>query len=269
MYKKKPAPKKRTLVRGKKQKALKIKKIILIFLLICGVILLLLGVKKLTAVAFSLERPSWLEWRVKKITIDAPTPNTKYAVDKYVSIGEGDIVTSQDCRNLKNILAANLKQLKKVSVRRKFFSNELKIKVKKHLPQARIIIDLRQYYLAQNGVLFSDEDLKTDETLLKVYLKGKIKGEFLPQELVELIGGLAAQKNLGIASVYLDLDTNTYSVEVANKTIVQMGPWTNTKRKLKMLAEVLNIAREKQFKEPYTINLKNFEDGKIYLNSSK
>lgn len=255
-------------VRARKNTARKIKQIIFIILIALGCVLAFFAVKKISAAAFALNGPNKLSWRLKNVRITGESQNAAYEVSKYVTFNEGDTLTRKDCVNLKNMLASSLRQLESVSVKRKLFSKELIIKIKKHKAIARLIIGGETYYLAPQGIIFPDEDLKENTRLLDVYFESEIKSDFLPQELVKLINDILISKNIDIERVNINTDTKTFSLKIKDTALAQMGAFDNVREKIKTLTNVIEASKGRSLKTPYTINLKYFNDGKVYLKPS-
>lgn len=266
MYIRKQPPKRYlTPVRGKKQKARKIKKII--FLLTISAILLgaFFAVKNARRITAALGRPAWTEWHLGKVRITGVDKSAAYEVSKYINFAAGQSVTRRDCVNLENTLLQNMRRYDKISVNRNFFNKELLIKIKKHVKIAKVNTEYKMLYLAKKGVLFSDNNSPSDSALLNVTLKGKIKSEFLPQEFVKLIEELNSVKNFKFQEVILDLDNESFALNIEPQISAEMGGVKGFKQKLNSLFTVIETARSRDLKAPYSINLKYFDDGKIYL----
>jgi len=254
-----------TPVRGKKQKARKIKKIILLILILGFIGGGYYAVKNAKAVASYFNRPSWTEWHLGKVRITGVGKDAAYEVSKYITFGRGQSVTHRDCVNLENNIMQNMRQFDSVRVCRNFINKELSIKIKKHVKIAKVNTEYKMLYLAQKGELFADKDSTQDSALLNITLKGKIKSEFLPQEFVELIKELNAVKKYQFEEVVLDLDNETFALKTQQQISAEMGAVKDFKQKLKTLFTVVETAQARNLKTPYDINLKYFEDGKIYL----
>lgn len=266
MYIRKQAPKRYcTPVRGRKQKTRKIKQIILILLMLAVIAGAFFALKKASSFLFSVKKPAWLEWRLKKVRITGATSNTAYEVSKYLSLNEGDRMTFRDANNLEKWLKSNIKQLEKVSVSRGLISKDLSIKIKKRPALARVKVENKTLYLGASGLLFGDEDLKKNTDITEVSVSGKIKGDILPKELVKLIKELSAEKTLKLKDIKIDLDKESFSLQIQDTAAVDMGGFYNAEAKLEKLADILQVSRDRILKKPYSVNFSYFEDGKIYL----
>jgi cell division septal protein FtsQ len=269
MYKTKKKPSKRfTPVRGSRAMAQKVKQILFIISLFALVALMLLGVQKIAAAVFAGEGPAWALWRVKKITITGESKDMQYEVSKYIGFEEGDVMTYRDAENLQALLLGAIRSLENVKVRRKIFSKELLVKIKKRNPFALLSAQGRTFYAAGDGVLFTDPYPDKTPGLLRVALKGEIKSEFLSQELVKLIKEFSACQTLTFEELEIDRETRTVTFTVPGAARVTLEGYGNGAAKLRRLAEVIQTAGDKNLKKPYEINLNYFEDGKIYLKAS-
>ena len=264
ILKKKPSKKHLAPVRGRKARAVLVKKILFAVLIIALFGLAAAGFSKLSAVFFA------ANWRLKEVKISGGDAGARYEVYKYVGFETGDAVTARDAANLQAMLKVNIKQISEVKVRRGFFDKELKITIKKQPPVARIIRESGAFYLAPAGIFFTDAEFKEIRALLPVYLKDKTNSDFLPQELVELIQALAALKDPRITAAAVDMDAKVFFVQADGEAaFADMGGFEAWGRKLKTLARIMQSAREKKLKQPYDINFKYFEDGKIYLKQAE
>ena len=262
--KKKTSKKHLAPVRGRKARAVLLKKILFAVLATLLFGLTALGFSKLSAVFFA------ANWRVKDIKISGGDAGARYEVYKYIGFEPGDAVTSRDAANLQAMLKANIKQLADIKIKRGFFDKELKIIIKKHPQLARIIRQSGAFYLAPTGVFFTDAEFKEGQSLLPVYLKDKTNNDFLPQELVELIQALAALKDPQITAAAIDMDARVFFVQADGEAaFADMGGFEDWRPKLKTLPKIMQSARDKKLKQPYDINFKYFEDGKIYLRQAE
>jgi RNAse (barnase) inhibitor barstar len=157
-----------------------------------------------------------------------------------------------------------MRKLDKITVSRNFISKELTVKIKKRVKTARVNTEYKMLYTDKSGMLFSDREDAADAALLTVTLRGQIKSEILPQEFVELIKELSTLKQLKFDDVLLHLDNKVFYLKT-QEFYAQMGGVKNFKQKLNALFDVLQTARSKNLKQPYTINFKYFEAKKIYL----
>ena len=265
MYIRKQPPKRYlTPVRGKKQTARKLKKLIFLILIFCFIGGTYYGVKNAAAISAAVKRPQWTEWKLDKVRITGADRQTALDAGKYINFSRGQSVTYRDCVNLEKNLAQNMRQLDKITVSRNFISKELTVKIKKRVKTARVNTEYKMLYTDKSGMLFSDREDAADAALLTVTLRGQIKSEILPQEFVELIKELSTLKQLKFDDVLLHLDNKVFYLKT-QEFYAQMGEVKNFKQKLNALFDVVQTAHSKNFKPPYTINFKYFEANKIYL----
>jgi cell division septal protein FtsQ len=268
MYiRKKSSKKYLTPARRSRRQEKKQKIILAVIAAVVIVILSVLGTVKLNAFLSTAKGPDWLKWRVKDIKITGETKDMQYEVSKYIGFEKGDEITSRDCSNLEDMLLSNLKLLSSVKVKRNFFTKELNVEIKKHIPLAKIISESKARYLAQNGIIFDDAEPQGSPAFFPVHLKTAIKKDFLSQELVELISKINAVKDEGVAifAAHIDSDAKTMNIEIKDTAFVQMGSYANAVEKFKKLAEILSISSGINFKKPYKIDFTYFDYGKIYL----
>lgn len=261
----KNARKRFTPIRSKRQKALRLRRFIIILVSIVLLAGAFFALKKAAGLIFNAEtRPSWLVWHVKKINISGEEGDIVYDVEKYISFNEGDAVTRADASGLERILSRNLKELKSVSVWRNFFNGNLNIKIKKHMPFARLKTPSKTYLIEEGGLVFNDDKTPVNPPLFEVSVQGQIKGELLPKEFVELIKALKASAVLDIKEVSVDLEDYSFNLKLKSG-FADMGGIKDGPKKLGRLKSVLAEAQRRGFKEPYDINFNYFDDGKIYL----
>lgn len=261
----KNARKRFTPIRSKRQKALRLRRFIIILASIAVLIGAFFALKKAAGLLFNAEaRPSWLEWHVKKINVSGEEGDILHEIKKYITFNEGDAVTHADAAGLERILSRNLKELKSVSVWRNFFNGSLNIKIKKHTPFARLKTPDKTYLLEEGGLVFNDDKTPINPPLFEVSVQGQIKGELLPKEFVELIKALKAASALDIAEAAADLENSTFKLKLKSG-FADMGSIKAGPEKLARLKSVLAEAEKRGFKKPYDINFNYFDDGKIYL----
>lgn len=214
----------------------------------------------------SFNRPEWSRWHMAKVRISGADKPTALEISKYIKFSNGQSVSYSDCVGLEKKIIKNMPRFESVSVNRNFFNKELVIKITKYQKIALMMTDYGPLYLASKGALFADNDHSQDTALITVTLKGKIKSEFLPKEFVELVKELNnnARGGLRYQEVLLDLDGGTFSLKT-QQISAQMGPVQDFRRKIKALTAVVRAAAARNLKAPYSINLKYFNDGKIYL----
>ncbi len=261
----KKSKKKFTPIRGRRQRILRFKKIVLFLVCIavlCGGVW---GLKKAAALIFNTEsRPSWLEWHIKNINISGETGPVIEEVKKYISVKEGDVMTHTDTVAVQKLLKTNLKELKKVNVWRNYINGNLNIKIKKHTPFALIETEHKNYLLEEGGFVFPDDKSPENEHLFRFKAKGQIKDDLLPKELVELIKALKTADSIGLKETYLDMENNTFSL-ILKDGKAEMGGFKDGPAKIIYLARVLKESGKRGFKTPFEINFDYFNDGKIYL----
>ncbi|MDR0645904.1 MAG: hypothetical protein LBG46_02725 [Elusimicrobiota bacterium] len=251
--------------RGSKRRTKRQKKFLIITTAILIILTLLWWAVRSNGFLSNIKAPNWLVWRVKDIKITGETKDMQYEASKYVSFEKGDEITARDCSNLEEMLLNNLKQLSSVKVNRNFFTKELNVKIKKHIPIAKIIIDGGEYYLAENGFIFDDKELKGNGGFFPLYIKNLTKKDFLSQELVKLISEINSLKDIIISAVYIEQDAKTMNIEIENVAFAQIGGYANAGEKLMKLAEILAVSSQKNFKKPYKIDFRYFDYGKVYL----
>lgn len=261
----KNARKRFTPIRSKRQKALRLRRFIIIIVSIALLIGAFFALKKAAALLFNAAaRPSWLEWHIKKINISGEEGDIIGEIEKYISFNEGDAVTHADAAGLERILELNLKELKSVRVWRNFFNGNLNIKIKKHTPFARLKTPSKTYLIEEGGLIFNDDKTPVNPPLFEVSIQGQIKAELLPKEFVELIKALKFSADLDIKEVSVDWEDNSFTLKLKSGS-ADMGGVKNGPAKLGRLKSVLAEAEKRGFKEPYEINFNYFNDGKIYL----
>lgn len=255
-------------IRGKREKALRIKRMFFALSACVVVLAFFFVLGKAADMLFDAKsRPQWLQWHVKKVNISAEDETLSEEILKYVTFKQGDAVSYLDCSALEEMLQDNMKELKKVSVWRNYFNGDLNIKIKKHEPFARIKTEKKNYLAAENGLIFNEEKSPRDDSLLEIKTLGEIKGEFLPKEFVELVKAVKNETDLAVEEFTVDLGRSSFGLKLEGAS-ADMGGLKGGAEKIKVLKRIIAESSRRGFKEPFEINFNYFGDGKVYLRPS-
>lgn len=255
-------------IRGKREKALRIKRIILTLSAFAVILAIFFALNKAADMIFDAKsRPQWLQWHVEKINISGEEGAIAEEVGKYITFKKGDAVSYSDCTALEGLLENNLKELKKVSVWRNYFTGDLNIKIRKREPFARIEGEKKSYLFAENGLVFNDDKSPQYASLLAVKAEGEIKDEFLPKEFVELVKAVKAETGLPVEEFTVNMDSSVFSLRLKG-AYADMGGLKDGAAKIKVLKRIMAESSRRGFKGPFEINFNYFGDGKVYLRPS-
>jgi|GEM_PF-3381419 hypothetical protein len=253
-------------ISAKRQKRRRIKRFFL-FLIICLFLFLLFwSINKGFQYIFE-HKSHWFAWKAKKLVVVADDDYTKQQIQDLISFKEDTLISSEDAKNIKNSVQLRLNQVQKVDVKRGFFSKELTVKTTNHTVLAKVETKNKSFLLSESGILFNYEQAKIPSESLKVKLKEEIRSSFLLQELVELLKDVKAQDLQDLDYIDTDLEKKTLTFYLKNGSIVDIGSFDLYNGKIVALKDIIDISHKKGIKEPYRINFKYFEDGKIYLNT--
>ncbi|WP_428065586.1 cell division protein FtsQ/DivIB [Candidatus Proelusimicrobium volucris] len=268
LSRKKKATRRFAPIRGKREKALRIKRIILVLSAFAVIFAVFFVLNKAADMIFDAKsRPQWLQWHVKKINVGGEDGAIAEEVKKYITFKEGDAISYSDCSALEGLLEDNLKELKKVSVWRNYFTGDLNVKIKKHEPFGRIETENKNYLFAENGLIFNDDKSPRYEALLKIKTEGEIKGEFLSKEFVELVKAVKGETDLSVEEFTVNMDKQSFGLTLKG-AYADMGGLKDGAGKIKVLERVMAESARRGFKEPFKIDFNYFNDGKIYLKPS-
>lgn len=268
VLKKKKSQRRFAPIRGKREKALKRRRIIFVLAALAVIFALGFGLRKAADLIFDADaRPQWMRWHLKKINIVGEEGAVVNEIEKYIPFKEGEALSYLDCSALENILENNLKELDRVSVRRNFFNGDLNISVKKREAFARLAADKRNYLFTEDGFIFADEQDPRYDGLFQVKASGQIKDDLLPKEFVELVKAVKTETGLPVKDFFVDFDESSFKVELEGVR-ADMGGIKNGADKIKALKRILEESSARGFKKPFDINFNYFSDGKIYLKPS-
>ena len=269
MYLQKKSSKKKTFasVSAKRRKKRRMKKIFLLLIFCLFLFLFFWCINKGLQYVFE-HKSQWFAWRAKTLVLQAEDDTTFQQIKDLINFKENTLVSKEDANNLQNSIVMKLPQVKEAQVKRGFLSKKLTVKAQNH----RVLANLKtnedsSYLISETGVLFNYDKAKTDSKTLQVRVEEKIKGSFLPQELVKLLKDISNSNVKDLDFVSLDLKQEILTLHLKDGTTVAMGSFDLYNEKVGALKDIIDISQKKGFKKPYKIDFNYFKYGKIYLNT--
>ncbi len=211
--------------------------------------------------------PAFLTWQIKQINVQAPTENLKTEIENTLNNQEIKInipFTSKQAKNLEIYLNENIKDIKNIKVKRKFFTKELLIISEKFEPYAKILTQNKDFFITEEGRIFQDNDPQKKGGFLNLFLNGKIESEILAKELVQFIKEIKTTSLRKTDKVSINLTEQTATFETKYGP-VKLKDFKEVKNQLSVLTEILKISQKKNFTPPYFVDFTYFNKGKVYL----
>ncbi|MBT6715549.1 MAG: hypothetical protein HOB19_03710 [Elusimicrobiaceae bacterium] len=241
----------------------------LVILLISAVIFGFYKVTPLIAkLSGDIKRPQWTYFQVNDIVVKGTDDETALDITDDISYNENGIITYKDVAKIKRELLAKYTNFEKIEVSRKYLTKNLYIKVKPRKPIAKTCEGEVCHYIDGKGFVYKDE---IQPSLNIIDLKIEEGASNLDKKFVQLIVELTSlnkKLNLNVETLVLQVEQENAKLILENNITLNLGTLENSEARLKKAKKIIKYLQE-EHSDNYTLNLKYFENGKIYLNLNK
>lgn len=248
------------------------KYVLYFFLIILLLTAIIFGFYKITPqiakLSDNIKRPNWTYFQVQDITVNGTNDETALNIIGDISYNEDGTITYKDVIRIKRELKAKYPNFENVEVSRNYLTKKLNIKVKNRKPIAKMCDEDVCHYIDGNGFVYKDDILENAEIIdLKIEDGTSNLDKKFVQLIVELIS-LNKRLKLNIETLVLQVEQENAQIVLQNNIIINLGSLENLNARLKKAKEIMEYSKE-EYDSDYTLNLKYFESGKIYLNKNK
>ena len=235
------------------------------FLFLIGVIVLGGGILVISKGYTLLTHSDIAHWSVKSVQVSGVSGHMHRELlskgqayqDKRFTVGQSVALRGE--------IVKQYPMLKDVSVSRGLLSGKLKISAELRRPVAKFrLADGSVRLVDEDSVVYTDSDMPLLSEIPTVELVGSVPQRLQP-DFVELVqDALKLDRKLKFDSLVFDLQHNTISMVLPDKSTVYFGSARLLKQKAQRASQMMAYAREHRL-TPVKLNFDFFEDGKVFL----
>ena len=206
------------------------------------------------------------DWHVKTVAVSGMRADIEKELLAQASTWEGKPFSLQQAQQLSQEITTRYPMLKQVAVTRGLLTGKLKITAKEREAVARFVLPDQTYkYIDKDSVVYADS--KHIYPVPQVELAGNVPGKLEPSfvELVQSV--LKLKKSLQFESLQFDLEKNTVTMRLPDKSVIRFGSAQQLKSKATRAAQIIELARNK-YHQPVTVDFEFFKWGKVFLTLS-
>lgn len=205
-------------------------------------------------------------WHVKAVAVSGLDGALEKEIFTTAAAFEGKPFSFADSEKLQQQFVKQYPMLRHVSVTRGLLSGKLKVSAKRREPVAQFVLpDQTRKYIDQDSRVYADPN--GPQNVPQVSLVGDVPDQLKPS-FVELVQDvLKLKKSLPFESLEFDLQQNTVTLRLPDRSVVSFGPATELKSKARRAAQIMDLVRQK-YQQPATVNFEFFEQGKVFLTLS-
>ena len=208
------------------------------------------------------------KWHAKNVAVEGISGLLQKELTQQLLPYQEKPFSLKDSYNLRSELIAKYPMLKDLSVKRGLLSGTLTVSAKMREPIAQFKLpDGTVKYLDKDSTVYADTNPTLPQEVPTVELIGavpeKVEGGFT--DLVQ--SALQLDKRLNFQTLRLDLNENTVTMILPDQTVLDFGKAQQLKEKAQRASQILSFARE-HYTQPYTLNFRFFDDGKVFLTRS-
>ncbi len=204
-------------------------------------------------------------WHVKSVVVDGVSGHMHNELLTHAQSKVGQAFPLEEAGKLREEISKNYPMLKKVSVTRGLLNGKLKISAQLREPVAQFQLPNQEVqYVDKDSVVYTDPSPTLRTLVPTVEITGPVPQRLQP-DFVELVQAtLKLDRKLKFTRLLFDLQRNTITLVLADKSIIRFGKADHLKQKARYATQVLDYARAHQLL-PASLNFDFFEDGKIFL----
>ncbi len=259
-------------IRRKKYKKSNNKYVLYFFLIILLLTAIIFGFYKITPqiakLSDNIKRPNWTYFNIQDITVNGVDDEIALNIISDISYNENGTITYKDVIRIKRELKAKYTNFENIEISRNYLTKNLNVKVKNRKPIAKTCVEGVCHYIDGNGFVYKD-DILENENIVNLEIEdgtSNLDKKFV-QLIVELIS-LNKRLKLNVQKVILQIEKQNAKLVLENNIIISLGSLEKLHARLKKAKEIMKYSKE-EYDSDYTLNLKYFESGKIYLETRK
>ena len=205
-------------------------------------------------------------WHVKSVEVSGVDGALQEQIAALAAPYRGEVFPAENIAVLRKQIETGLPMLGGVSVSRNLLSGKLKINARLRTPVAQLMLaDGTVRYLDEESVVYEDgELLSVAGDLIRIELLGAVPDQ-VDESFVGMVRSIIKlQKNLPFSSLRLDMDNNSVTMTLPDKSEILFAQATHLKEKAQRAADIMEYVGG-HLQGPVRLDFSLFEYGKIFL----